>query len=367
MEKVKSSLNKSEVGKKSPGANAAEQAQNQIDGMVQALSDIMSSMNSNAATIDPYRIQTLVYESINLGSLQQLISQSEKRRNINGWESDPVTLYSNSLQVARWLYQNLQKLSSEFPFVSSYLLTQARMLVATLEKASTERNQAQAGLALGHTQNVTRELLKLLKLVKNMPKGSGSGQGGQGEDSENNNMSNNFNGKTLSESLKGISGKQLALNQTTNDLLRSMLQSRKFRQGKGTTGNVPVKGSGQSSQELANRQGMLSESLESLAESAGNEGGAATKLRKLAEEARSLEKKMRRGSITSDLTDSQNRFKSRLLETSKALEERGFGSRREGKYSDKILFDNMIHNRVKKEKWLLLLEKEKRRVKKISC
>jgi len=367
MDAVKSSLKKSDVGEKSPASRSAEQAEDQIKGMVQALNDMMSGMNSSSASIDPYKIQILVYESIKLAALQQLIVQSEKKRRIYGWDSEPVTLYSNSLQVARWLYQNLQKLSVELPIVSPYLLTQSRMLVASLESASTERNRVQAGKALGYNQNITRELLKLLKFLKNMPQGSGSGQGGSGQNAQEN---SGEQGKGLSESLKGLSGKQLALNQTTSQLLKSMLKNRNLRRGQLSGGKDRGKDRGKegegSPQELANRQGGLSESLESMAESAGNEGGAATKLRKLAEEARALEKRMRKGGITSDLTKNQEKFKARLLETSRALEERGFGSRREGKYSEKTFSDNGVYSGIKKEEWLLLLENEKKRVRKLQ-
>jgi hypothetical protein len=81
---------------------------------------------------------------------------------------------------------------------------------------------------------------------------------------------------------------------------------------------------------MANKQGELGESLESLAESQGEEGGAARKLRALADEARRLEEDLRQGRITAEeLKRRQDRFQSRLLEASNAMQERGQSQERQ--------------------------------------
>lgn len=81
---------------------------------------------------------------------------------------------------------------------------------------------------------------------------------------------------------------------------------------------------------MANRQGELGEGLESLAESLGEEGGPAQKLRSLAEEARRLEEDLRAGRMTpEEMRRRQERFQTRLLEASNAMQERGESEKRQ--------------------------------------
>ena len=75
---------------------------------------------------------------------------------------------------------------------------------------------------------------------------------------------------------------------------------------------------------MANKQGEMGESLESLAEGLGEEGGTAQKIRSLADEARRLEEELRSGRMSpEELKRRQERFQSRLLEASNAMQERG--------------------------------------------
>lgn len=61
-----------------------------------------------------------------------------------------------------------------------------------------------------------------------------------------------------------------------------------------------------------------------MAESADDAGGAARKLRELAEEARELEKDLRQGELSpEEVRQRQEGFQTRLLEATNALEERG--------------------------------------------
>jgi hypothetical protein len=74
----------------------------------------------------------------------------------------------------------------------------------------------------------------------------------------------------------------------------------------------------------ANAQQQVADFLESLAESADDAGGAARKLRQLAEEARALERDLRGPRLDpGTIQKRQEQFRTRLLEAATALEERG--------------------------------------------
>jgi len=166
-----------------------------------------------------------------------------------------------------------------------------------------------------------------------------------------------------------MSGKQMAINQATYQLLQAMMEGRRGRQpsaakpgdggesGEGGEGEGAEGGGGRSQGaegresegpgrsggdgsspgsggqglgSLANSQGELGEGLESLAESLGDEGGPAQKLRSLAEEARRLEEDLRTGRMTpEEIRRRQERFQTRLLEASNAMQERGESEKRQ--------------------------------------
>jgi hypothetical protein len=117
---------------------------------------------------------------------------------------------------------------------------------------------------------------------------------------------------------------------------------------------------GTTAQALANRQGEVGEVLENMAESAGETGGAAEKLRRLAQEARGIEKELRKGRISSELERQQEKFKSRMLETSRSLRERGYGRRREGRQINAKYKLNEPNSAFNKSLWIFLLKTEKK-------
>jgi hypothetical protein len=362
MSKVENTLKHPGKSSYAQAADYSKSAENRLKSMIQGLSDFASKMNSNSVSINIHEIEMLLRESLQLARLQQTAMGSESQRHKNGWHSSPASIYANCNQVAKWMNSRIQKMGAQNPFIGSFLLTQSRLLVSSLNQASLDFNAAASSKALKHNYNVTRELLKLLKLAKSMPLGDGQGgdcegpEGGQGEGQGE----GQGGSQDLSSMLKGISGKQMAINQATSSLLKTMLEGRKMkREGQSGTGETNPQG-------LANRQGEISEELESMAEAAGEEGQAAHKLRRLAEEARAIEKELRRGRIRGNMEKNQERFKSRLLEASKALKERGFSSMREGVTSKADQQYLPAARGIGKSEWILLIEKEKKRIKKLN-
>jgi hypothetical protein len=204
--------------------------------------------------------------------------------------------------------------------------------------------------------------------------------------------------------MKGMSGKQMAINQATQQLLQAMLEGRRIgssgggqpggampggEQGQGgmpgqegeggqegTQGN-PQGGGGQgregsqgqngSMQGLGNRQGELGERLETLAEALSEEGGGSSrKVRKLAEEARELEEAMREGRLTPDeMRKRQERFQSRLLEAANAMEERGMSEERKAEAAQGAAKDVAESSKAGEARLLQLLREARRNAKEL--
>jgi hypothetical protein len=360
-------------------AQAASSAAAKLGEMGQQLGQAMASMGGNS--LDLGEASEILQESLALSRLQLLIRSGSARRQAEGWPADEASLYGSVAQTAAWIQDRVKALSSQVPFFGDLLNAQARALTLNAREASNSYSWESAEKAIRANQNLSRELLKLLKMAQSG--GGGGGQGssaGQGEgegEGEGQGQGGGKSGGDLASALKGMSGKQMAINQATYQLLKAMMEGRSpgqggrqpggRQQGDGQgqgqgAGQGPGQGQGEGEGQgqgggqgqgegegegqggeggsegslggMANKQGELGESLESLAESQGEEGGAARKLRTLADEARRLEEDLRQGRITAEeLQRRQDRFRSRLLEAANAMQERGQSQERQAQAS----------------------------------
>ena len=82
-------------------------------------------------------------------------------------------------QTAAWIQERVKTLSAQVPFLGDGLNSQARSLAQSAREASGLYTWEPAEKALRANQNLSRELLKLMKMAQS---GSGQGRGqGQGE------------------------------------------------------------------------------------------------------------------------------------------------------------------------------------------
>jgi hypothetical protein len=370
-------------------SKSAAAAADKLGAMGEMLGEAMAGMESS---VDLAEAQDLLQESLALSRLQILIRSGAARRQAEGWESDEAALYGSVAQTAQWLNERVKALAAKVPFLGQALTTESRSLSATAREAARQYNWDLGEKSLRHNQNLSRELLKLLKMAQNSGQGEGSGSGsgspgasGQGGEGQ---------GGDLSGQLQGMSGKQMAINQATYELLKAMMEGRqpgpgqgKGKQGKGGTkgkgGEAGEGGDGQAGGEgeggksgqgggqengdgslggMANQQGELGESLESLAEGMGEGGGAAQKIRSLADEARRLEEELRGGRLSAEeLKRRQERFQTRLLEASNAMQERGQSESRQAETSRGQASESNAPSRAAEEARMLQLLREARR------
>jgi hypothetical protein len=120
--------------------------------------------------------------------------------------------------------------------------------------------------------------------------------------------------------LKRLSSKQAMLNAATGELLRQMLGAGGEKPGQGTPreegDGAPGEGASGAKREAAAAQKAIADELKKLADSYGKDAGASldTKVKSLEDEARKLSAMFNNPS--QELIDRQDRFLSRMLETS---------------------------------------------------
>ncbi|MDB5050495.1 MAG: hypothetical protein JWO30_3566 [Fibrobacteres bacterium] len=350
---------KDQAAASASAAKSASSAADKLGEMGEMLGDAMSGME---ASVDISEAQELLQESLALSRLQILIRSGSAKRQSEGWESDEAALYGSVAQTAQWLNERVKVLAAKVPFMGQALTGESRNLAAASREASRQYTWDIAEKSLRHNQGLSRELLKLLKMAQNSGQGSGSGSGSGSPSASG---QSGGQGGDLSGQLQGMSGKQMAINQATYQLLKAMMEGRQPGPGQkggqpgGQSGKQPGGAGGENGQGseggeggkegeggqqggegegsmggMANKQGELGESLESLAEGLGEEGGSAQKIRGLADEARRLEEDLRQGRLTpEEVRRRQERFQSKLLEASNAMQERGQSESRQAETS----------------------------------
>lgn len=140
------------------------------------------------------------------------------------------------------------------------------------------------------------------------------GQGGSGMDG-------------LSGMMRRLAGKQGAINAATADLLRQMLGGKKPG---GTMSGGEGKGAAQALSQARKAQQALADQLKKLSEQYGNDEGSmpggGKRLKELEQEARRLAKML--DSPTGDLRERQDRFLSRMLQSTLSVHREGEGKKK---------------------------------------
>ena len=376
MQDVREALSSAGKSSRSQASGSAKDASDKLAAMQGSLGEAMAAMENS---VDIAVAHELLQESLALSRLQLLTRTGAARRSSEGWEADEPAMYAKVAQTSQWLNERVKVFAASIPFIGSSLMTEARNFNLAAQEAARQYTWEASDKSLHHNQNLSRELLKLIKMAQSS---DGKGGGGQGSGSSaqggepGGGQGGGQGGGDISGQLKGMSGKQMAINNATQQLLQAMLEGRRMApgppggqqgqgqgegqgqgqgqgqqpgpggqepgggpggegqgqgQGQGEGGN---QGSGSTMQGLGNRQGELGEGLESLAEALEGEGGSAQKIRSLAQEARELEEAMREGRLSpEDVKKRQERFQSRMLEAANAMEERGMSEDRKAEAS----------------------------------
>lgn len=308
-------------------------------------------------------------------------------------------------RVAHWLAGRMHALAEARAFESDVLRRSAAAMTVQADALATEGSSVALAEVRRHARSGARELLKWLS----QPEGSGGADEGDGQGDNDFGGGDQGDGEEgtqgMASRMRGASGQQMAANQMTQELLRSLMEERRPDQGGGegapdprggsprrpgstgggsgdgpngqpggsapgsaqganargsggpgrgaggppgagdASGAMGESGSGESGDSgegsgspesrargaAAHAQQQVADALESMAERADDAGGAARALRRLAEEARALERALRDGRLDpEDIRRRQEQFRTRLLQSADAMEERGQRQERRG-------------------------------------
>jgi hypothetical protein len=347
------------------GAEASKQAAQSLAGLKSSL-DALLQKTSRKPKLNKRKLHNLLSQSLELSRLTHVFASEPPIRESQGWNVESPAIRGILSRSAHHLENQLKETLKGLEMGGRLVLKESRALTQSAEAMGEEAKEGELQSVLAANHRLTREILRLMKMTQ-QSQGSGSGMAGESGDPSQGQGEGEGEGEgsgqgggdgmdpgDVGEALKGISGQQMAVNQATYQLLRSMLEGRAPApgpngagegsgaegKGSGETGNGGKEGSssgagshsngGSRGGAAGNEQGQVGEALEELAEKASEDGGGAGRLRQLAEEARNLEQDLRNRALSpDDAKRKQERFQMRLLEATRALEERGKQEKRE--------------------------------------
>jgi hypothetical protein len=162
-----------------------------------------------------------------------------------------------------------------------------------------------------------------------------------------NNSSSSSGMSGLMDQLQKLSGKQGAINSAVSQLLRSMMSGSKPGEGECNNGNGNKSGGMSESQAKARKeaesaQRALADQLDELAkkfggDKSGDGAGMSKRMEELEKEARNLAERLR-NPPTADVRDRQDRFLSRMLQTTLSMHRQDEGKEERKSKSAKELF-----------------------------
>lgn len=315
-------------------AQQAKDIAEQFQRLSKSLQNQADAMNSSHISFDISLLHRLTQEAIWLEEIFKLEQEGKVTRQKKGWKGESSSLRMSGRQTTLWIQSELQKMSQKNPYISPSLINHTRTLAHHLSLSDQEWFfKKQESLSIH--RKLVRQLVDLFEMALSASQqGQGQGQGeskGSGQP-QNGQSPGGKSGEGMGQSLQGLSGKQMAINQATRQLLEQMLKGRRpgqMGQSGGTEENTSSSSAGNSPGELANSQEELSARLEQLGKGSGNAKTAAS-LKQLAEEARQLEDDFRTGKLSA-AENKGEKFRAKLLEAARALEEKEEDSTREGK------------------------------------
>ncbi|MCL2219047.1 MAG: DUF4175 domain-containing protein [Chitinispirillia bacterium] len=342
---------------KSGDSKDGQQAQNKKNAMSRELMSLSEQLKSKLTVNmmakmeeDRKRVLSMAHDALSLEEWQQLI-----RFQAQGKADDRSTAFSqqalgNALRMSLAKADSLTMVNSEVirAIVNAYrnAASKSTAVVSSLGRSDGARQMDQSAEAL-------RELANLLLTITGDDDDQEGGQGGSGG---------------MMSGLRRASGRQAALNSMMGDLLQSLMGGRPQGQGygqrgeqQGGQGQQPGEGEGSSGsrrpggdatggqggerdaearKQAREMQQAIADELKRLADAYGKDAGESMekRVRELEQEARRLAQLLE--NPTADIIDQQDRFLSRMLQSTLSLNRKDEGKEERKGTASQTLFSD---------------------------
>jgi hypothetical protein len=314
-----------EMRRQQSASPEAGQCRSQMSAAMQETAEQLRSMmaSSMMARMQEQRERMLdvVQDALALSEWQRDQSDAAGRQ-----AADPAALVGSQQVLTEALAKATAKLDS-LTLVPPRLL---QAVVADFDAAAASMHAAERALGSGNALPSMAEAsadlngaAQALLAARDAMMSGQNGQGGAGEG--------------MAGSMRKLSGRQAAINAATGELLRQMLQAGS-KPGQGASAGNGGQSLAQMQDAARKAQHALADQLKQLADKYGKEagGGGEKRMKDLEEEARRLARMLENPSA--ELRERQDRFLSRMLETSLSIHHEGEGKEKRTSRSAAVIF-----------------------------
>lgn len=340
--------------KNSEAQQNQQNAKQNMSKFNQKMSELKQEMENKVSRETLNAMKKSVQDMLNLSKKQEQLKNQTNASNYNSNQLPEINNEQGNLKESlERVAKNLTKLSEKSFAVTPQMGQQIGKAMAEMQNAMNqlaERNTRQAGKSqqqsMAKMNNAIGQMQKSIGQMQGQGKGKGKGKGqGKGSGGSSPGMSNSPGGSGFMQQLQQAAAQQ----QMINNSLKKMMQ--KGKNGKdGSEGEGEGEGGKSQMQKqaeygrLKGEQGNAKKTLEELAdeqkEFAKQSGKKTPDLNEIAKEMQEVMSAMESGEITPETLERQEKILSRLLDATRATNERDYEKKREAKSGTQYSLDS---------------------------
>jgi hypothetical protein len=337
--------------KNSEAQQNQQNAKQNMSKFNQKMSELKQEMENKVSRETLNAMKKSVQDMLNLSKKQEQLKNQTNASNYNSNQLPEINNEQGNLKESlERVAKNLTELSEKSFAVTPQMGQQIGKAMAQMQNAMNqlaERNTRQAGKSqqesMARMNNAIGQMQESIGQMQGQGKGKGKGKGqGKGSGGSSPGMSNSPGGSGFMQQLQQAAAQQ----QMINNSLKKMMQ--KGQNGKeGSEGQGDGKSQLQKQAEygrLKGEQGNAKKTLEDLAEEqkeyAKQSGKKTPDLKEIAKEMQEVMSDIESGNITPETLERQEKILSRLLDATRATNERDYEKKREAKSGTQYSLDS---------------------------
>ncbi|MFN3194595.1 MAG: DUF4175 family protein [Chlorobiota bacterium] len=337
--------------KNSEAQKNQQNAKQNMSKFNQKMSELKQEMENKVSRETLNAMKKSVQDMLNLSKKQEQLKNQTNASNYNSNQLPEINNEQGNLKESlERVAKNLTELSEKSFAVTPQMGQQIGKAMAQMQNAMNqlaERNTRQAGKSqqesMARMNNAIGQMQESIGQMQGQGKGKGKGKGqGKGSGGSSPGMSNSPGGSGFMQQLQQAAAQQ----QMINNSLKKMMQ--KGQNGKeGSEGQGDGKSQLQKQAEygrLKGEQGNAKKTLEDLAEEqkeySKQSGKKTPDLKEIAKEMQEVMSDIESGNITPETLERQEKILSRLLDATRATNERDYEKKREAKSGTQYSLDS---------------------------
>jgi hypothetical protein len=336
--------------KNSEAQQNQQNAKQSMSKFNQKMSELKQEMENKVSRETLNAMKKSVQDMLNLSKKQEQLKNQTNASNYNSNQLPEINNEQGNLKESlERVAKNLTELSEKSFAVTPQMGQQIGKAMAQMQNAMNqlaERNTRQAGISqqqsMAKMNNAIGQMQESIGQMQGQGKGKGKGKG-KGSGGSSPGMSNSPGGSGFMQQLQQAAAQQQMINNSLKKMMQKGKNGKEGSEGQGEGGKSQMQKQAEYGR-LKGEQGNAKKTLEDLAEEqkeyAKQIGKKTPDLNEIAKEMQEIMSAMESGKITPETLERQEKILSRLLDATRATNERDYEKKREAKSGTQYSLDS---------------------------